>query len=189
MSLPPGWNNGLLRALLTPPRRKVFVSYHHAGDQAYYNVFSITFHDQFEAIFDNSVDRRIDSDYSEYIMRQIREDFIAGTSCTIVLCGAETPWRKFVDWEIKATLDKQHGLIGVRLPTAFVDLASNWHAPDRFVDNVSSGYASWTTWDDLVAGGPSGLIVLVEAANGRPASLIANNRPLMARNGTPPWQR
>lgn len=33
----------------------------------------------------------------------------------MVLCGAEAPQRKFVDWEIKATLDKEHGLIGINL--------------------------------------------------------------------------
>jgi len=49
-------------------------------------------------------------------MRGIRENFITGTSCTIVLCGAQTHLRKYVHWEIKATLDKEHGLIGVNLP-------------------------------------------------------------------------
>ena len=28
-------------------RRKVFVSYHHQGDQYYYDAFSLMFHDQF----------------------------------------------------------------------------------------------------------------------------------------------
>ena len=42
--------------------------------------------------------------------------YITGTSCTVVLCGGRP--RKFVDWEIKATLDKEHALIGVNLPTS-----------------------------------------------------------------------
>jgi hypothetical protein len=46
-------------------------------------------------------------------MQRIRDKHITGTSCTIVLCGSLTPWRKYVDWEIKATLDKEHGLIGI----------------------------------------------------------------------------
>ena len=29
------------------PRRKVFISYHHAGDQAYYDAFSKAFHDRY----------------------------------------------------------------------------------------------------------------------------------------------
>ena len=75
------------------------------------------FADDYEVIQDNSVEREIDSNDAEYVTRRIREDFITGSSCTVVLCGAETPQRKFVDWEIKATLDKEHGLIGINLPT------------------------------------------------------------------------
>lgn len=182
-----------LRALLLnaarPARRRVFVSYHHRGDQVYYDAFSSTFHDQFEAVFDNSVGRVIDSDYSEYIMRQIREDFISGTSCTIVLCGAETPWRKYVDWEIKATLDKQHGLIGVNLPSNPLPASNKYVLPDRLYDNIESGFALWLSWADLAGGGPLGLSQLLEAANARPTSMIVNSRPMMARNGVPPWQR
>lgn len=98
-------------------RRKVFVSYHHGGDQAYYNAFSKTFHSTYDVITDNSLEREVDSDDVDYVMRRIREDYITGSSCTIVLVGKETYARKYVDWEIKATLDKQHGLIGVQLPT------------------------------------------------------------------------
>lgn len=79
--------NGLLAALMKPIRRKVFVSYHHGGDQAYYDEFSRFFHDQYEAIRDNSLERLIQSDDTEYVMRQIREQYITGTSCTIVLIG------------------------------------------------------------------------------------------------------
>ena len=57
------------------------------------------------------------SSSAEYVIRWIREGFITGPSCKVVLCGALTPQRKFVDWEIKATLDKDHGLIGINLPT------------------------------------------------------------------------
>ena len=48
-----------------PVRRKVFVSYHHGGDQAYYDAFSSTFHDQYDAITDNSLEREIDSSSPE----------------------------------------------------------------------------------------------------------------------------
>ena len=36
--------NGLLAALMKPTRRNVFVSYHHGGDQTYYEQFSHFFH-------------------------------------------------------------------------------------------------------------------------------------------------
>jgi Thoeris protein ThsB, TIR-like domain len=99
----------------------VFVSYHHRLDQPFYDEFSRIFCDTYDVVQDNSPERAKDSDDVEYIMRSLRENHISGTSCTIVLCGAETRWRKFVDWEIDATLDKQHCLDG-GLPKANIRL-------------------------------------------------------------------
>jgi hypothetical protein len=45
-----------------------------------------------------------------------------------------------MDWEIKATLDKQLGLIGLGLPTIMIK-NGNGSVPDRFLDNYRSGYA------------------------------------------------
>src|SRR5690348_4238166 len=104
-----------------PPKPKMFVSYHHGGDQAYYDAFTRSFDDAYDSCFDNSIERQIDSDNVDYVMQRIRDNHISGTSCTFVLCGAETRWRKYIDWEIKATLDKEHGLVAVRLPTTPLD--------------------------------------------------------------------
>jgi hypothetical protein len=46
----------------SPVKHKIFVSYHHGGDQAYYDAFSKAFHDTYDVIFDNSLERKIDSD-------------------------------------------------------------------------------------------------------------------------------
>ncbi len=100
-----------------PKRRKVFVSYHHKNDQSAYDNFSTRFHDGYEAISDTSLERAIDSSNFDYIMRRIREVHLHGSSCAIVLCGAETPKRRYVDWEIHASLDQGMGLVGVGLPT------------------------------------------------------------------------
>src|SRR5207248_1595735 len=86
-------------------RREIFVSYHHQADQYYYNQFASVFSNTYRVIQDNSLRYGINSDDAEYVMRRIREEYLTGTSCTIVLCGKETHLRKFVDWEIKATLD------------------------------------------------------------------------------------
>lgn len=171
-----------LGTLLTQPvKKKIFVSYHHDNDQWYYNEFSRFFTNSYDAVQDNSLDRLIDSDDTDYVMRRIRENYITGTSCTIVLCGPETRWRKFVDWEIKATLDKQHGLIGVKLPTNHVNpLNGGCHKPDRLQDNIDAGYAVWTTWESLTI---DHLRACIEAANGKPASLISNSRTMRFRNG------
>src|SRR5262249_26726190 len=90
-----------------PLKHKIFVSYHHGGDQAYYNAFSKAFHDSYDVIYDNSLERQVDSDNVDYVRRRIQENYITGTSCTIVLVGKETWGRKYVDWEIEATLDRE----------------------------------------------------------------------------------
>lgn len=171
---------GLLDALYKPPRRKVFVCYHHGGDQVYYNEFSRFFHDQFETVFDNSLDRLIDSDNVDYVMQQIRDNHLTGTSCTVVLIGAQSHLRKYVDWEIKATLTKQHGLVGVILPTCVVDAAGKFVVPDRFFDNCNTGYAVLERWQNLTI---PRLNQVVEQAISKPKSLIDNSQPMRQRNG------
>lgn len=176
--------NGLLGGtLLTiPTKRKIFVSYHHSNDQWYYNEFSRIFSEGYDVVEDNSLDRLIDSDDSDYVIRRIRENHIYGTSCTLVLCGPETRWRKYVDWEVKASLDMNHGLIGVNLPHNPRDSQGRVHKPDRLQDNIDSGYAFWIAWENLAAG-PDYFRQCIEYANSRDARLIANNRPLRSRNG------
>lgn len=170
------------------PKRKVFVSYHHGGDQGYYEAFSKTFHDTYEVLYDNSLDRRIDSDKVNYVIQRIRDNFVSGSSCTIVLCGRETPWRKYVDWEIKATLDKGHGLIGVCLPSNIPGPNGKVTVPDRLHDNIQSGFAVWTTWAEFTASIASAKSI-IEQAIAKRASAIVNNREMMSRNGTPPWKQ
>jgi len=166
------------------PKRKVFVSYHHKKDQGFYNDFSNMFNDLYDVIHDNSLDRKIDSNGPEYVMRRIRENYLKGTSCTIVLCGAGTPNRKFVDWEIKATLDKKHALIGVMLPTARADYQNQAVIPYRLTTNYNNGYASWVSWENLF-NTQFGLKHIVEDAVQHAQSntrLIDNRQALMSEN-------
>ncbi|HCF0147872.1 TIR domain-containing protein [Pseudomonas aeruginosa] len=166
-----------------PVKHKVFVSYHHQGDQAYYVAFSSAFHDTYDVIYDNSLERRIDSDDVNYVMRRIRENHITGTSCTIVLVGAESPKRKYIDWEISATLEKGHALIGVRLPTARLTPDNKYVlVPDRLLDNINSGFASWLTSEQITASTAQLGKYIAEAKN-RSVSLIDNNRAKRIRNG------
>lgn len=135
-------------------KRRVFISYHHEGDQYWYDTFSTIFHDLYELITDRSVDRVVDSDDPEYVLRRIRENHISGMSCTIVLCGPETPKRKYV---------------------------GGFWKPNRLHDNLLSGYALQTAWWQLQAN-PAALKPLLEQANARPTYIIANSRPMMNRN-------
>lgn len=164
-------------------KRKIFVSYHHHGDQLYYDIFSRTFHDTYDVISDNSVERKFDSDDVRYVMRRIREDHISGSSCTIVLVGQQTWGRKYVDWEIDATLEKQHGLIGVRLPSAPINSSNQVTVPDRLHHNIATGYAVWVTWDQVTSH-PSNLLSFIEIANSKQKTLINNSAPRRERNSS-----
>jgi hypothetical protein len=92
-----------------------------------------------------------------------------------------TPLRKYVDWEIKASLDKQHGLIGVGLPTNPPNSQNRVIVPDRLYDNWQSGYGLWVRWNALSA---SNLAAWIEEANRRSRDLIKNDREPRAKNGS-----
>ena len=175
-------NNPFLASLLQGlqiPKPKAFVSYHHGADQWYADRFTQLFHEQYEAVTDRSLEEPLDSENPEYIYQQIREDYISGTSCTVVLCGAFSMNRKFIDWEIKATLDKQHGLLGVALPTARRD-HSGIYVPDRLNANIQSGYAHWIPWTENT----QEMLAAINTARqqAQRTDLIRNSAPMMARN-------
>jgi hypothetical protein len=166
----------------TAVRRRIFVSYHHGGDQHFYDAFSQHFHDNMEVVSDRSLERAFDSDDSAYVMRRIREKHIRGSSCTIVLCSPTTPDRKYVDWEIDASLEQGNGLIGVKLPSLQV-YNNSCAKPARLQDNLDSGYAVWTHWESIMA--TSGALAgLIETANQRSRSLRNNTRARRQRNGS-----
>ena len=85
-------------------RHKCFISYHHANDQYYKDKFVKLFDDYLDIFIDKSVsDGDISDDSSmDYIMQQIRENYLSDSSVTIVLIGKETWKRKYIDWEISA---------------------------------------------------------------------------------------
>jgi MTH538 TIR-like domain (DUF1863) len=121
-------------SLLNPSpstKRRIFLSFQHSLDRWAYQELTRVFCDAFDIFEDNSPERAKNSDDPTYIMRSLRENHIVGSSCTIVLCGYETRWRKYVDWEIKDTLGQRHGLIGVSLPTCSTDYRGWFHVPDR----------------------------------------------------------
>lgn len=165
-----------------PVKRQVFLSYHHDEDQSYYNVFSRTFCDTYDVITDNSLERQIGSEDVDYVMRRIREKYITGSSCTIVLVGKYTWGRRYVDWEIDATLEKGHGLIGVQLPTAPITSQNMVIVPARLDDNIQSGYALWVSWQQLTSAAAS-CTQMIEQANARDKRLIINTRERRLQNG------
>lgn len=173
------WSN-LANTLYRPQRRKIFISYHHSGDQWFYDEFSRLFHDEWETVFDNSLERQIDSDNTNYVMQRIRDNYITGTSCTVVLIGGQTHQRKYVDWEIKATLDKEHGLIGIVLPSHAKSWDGKIIVPTRFHQNIETRYANMLYWEHLSA---VKLQQAVEMAVAAPKRLIDNSGTMKAKNG------
>jgi hypothetical protein len=171
----------LFDALYPIPKRSVFVSYHHGRDREWYQAFTLYFCDTYEAFDDTSPERAKDSDDTDYIMWSLRDNHIKGSSCTILLCGPETGRRKFVDWEIAATLDKEHGLVGIRLPTCTINSEGKAIVPGRLHDNIETGFAGWITWQALAQGGPNFLKEQIEIANAKSRCLIRNDRQKMGR--------
>lgn len=163
-------------------RRRVFFSYQHSSDQAYYEAFSKIFHDGYEAIVDNSLERRIDSDDTNYVIQRIRDNYITGSSCTIVLVGPTSYERKYIDWEIKATLESEHGLIGVQLPTLPIQPNKTVIVPNRLHSNITSGYALWLTWAQITANVQT-LNSYVEDACSRSKKLLINPKEIKKQNG------
>lgn len=161
-------------------RRSVFVSYHHGGDQAFYDNLSALTDDRLQLIRDNSLERRIDSADNTYILRRIREYHLHGSSCTVVLCGANTWRRKWVDWEIHASLDQQMSLVGVWLPTLPLE-GTGTRKPARLQDNIDRGYAQWLSWSDIRTSATA-LVDAIERANAAPKRLLLNSRERMGRN-------
>ncbi len=170
---------------LTPiqPKRKVFISYHHANDQFWYDTFSNEFDDQLDLFYDGSLDRRIDSTNAQYLDRTIRENYISGTSITIVLIGTETWKRRWVDWEIYATLEDEHALLGIVLPEPFHTIGNKGGimVPDRFLDNHSSGYAHIIHWTND-ANFLNQAIEYAIAKSKVNKRFLVNSRPKLSRN-------
>ncbi|MDJ1370287.1 TIR domain-containing protein [Gulosibacter molinativorax] len=177
--------------------RKIFISFHQA-DEIQANIWIRRFSQYFSEIrslglheLGDDFTEHIESGDSEYVMRRIREDKIAGTSCTVVLLGQCTWARRYVDWEIAATLrnftDSQRGgLIGVQLPGT-QNLAMP-KLPPRLAlnlaqeDGVDTGYArvyppapsdgTIVRWvDDAVARRND-----MDPATGSTSDLMINNR-------------
>lgn len=162
-----------------PPKRKVFISYQHE-DEWWYDRFHEHFCDRLELFTNRALQEPIDSDdLRDVVHRAIRERHITGTSVTIVLCGAETWKRMCVDWEIGSSVNKDHGLLGIALPSALRNSMGQVIVPDRLYHNWLTGYAGWLHW----TADPGALQTAIEYAIWRASFYQADNRwPFMTEN-------
>ncbi len=123
-------------------RHKCFLSYHRTDKSAV---------DTFIGKFEGAFIRRgiqmeediIDSDNTDYVMQRIRTLYLQDSTVTIVLIGKCTWARRFVDWEVQASLRKPpegpppNGLLAIQLWETYKTL------PNRVNLNVDSGYAKF----------------------------------------------
>ena len=170
-------------------RRKCFISYHHA-DQDAVNQFVRDFDHAHNTLIARGLGEEMPGDIiqstnPDYVMRRIRENFLGDSTVTIVLMGQCTWARRYVDWELQASLRRgdnstPNGLLGIKLP-------SFGGFPPRFNENLSSDwpavdcYARHMEYPSSTAA----LVSEIEAAFERRtthAHLIKNPRDRMSYN-------
>lgn len=131
--------------------RNCFISYHHNRDQEYLEELR-----QYKknGIFDYSLKEDIGDFTNGTIYKHIRKKMYK-CSVTIVLIGSRTGHRKWIDWELWASLRPYthpwdssknfipNGLVGIYLPVR------NHSVPDRLQDNIDSGYAITLDWQNV----------------------------------------
>ncbi|MBI4311791.1 MAG: TIR domain-containing protein [Chloroflexi bacterium] len=180
------------------PRHKVFVSYHHANDEAYRNAFEKIFADRHDILVPKSVQiGDIDPNLPTERVRQIiREEYLHDSTVIVVLIGSQTWQRKHVDWEIgssirQTALNTRSGLLGILLPTyPFPSPSRNTYDPNtippRLYDNLQNNYATIHLWNT----DPSVVSEWIDAAFRRRTSMLPNNSRLSFGNNRsgPRWQ-
>jgi hypothetical protein len=132
--------------------RNCFVSYHHERDQQYISdLRKVITHMK---VADYSLKDDIGHLTNETIYKKVREK-MRNCSVTVVLIGERTGHRKWIDWEIWASIRgynhpyeplksfKPNGLLGIYLPTVSHSI------PDRLKDNMESKFAVSMKWENL----------------------------------------
>ncbi|WP_250506762.1 TIR domain-containing protein [Bowdeniella massiliensis] len=169
-----------------PNSRVCFLTYHRADYE-----HAMRFTEEFTGAWQRLIDRGIGAQMAgaivgssnhEYIKRSIRQTYLRDSVVTIVLLGPCTWSRKFVDWEIAASLDgdqQNSGLLVLTLPYAHSETTT--HLRSRLAANVESGYAVFAPYPSDVAE----LSDLIEQAYARRTThldRIDNSEPLRGRN-------
>ena len=141
-----------LNGVMSKKVRNCFVSYHHERDQKYLSKLRRSISSVMVA--DYSLKADIGHLKDETIYKKVREK-MRTSSVTVVLVGERTGHRKWIDWEIWASLRgythpydtfksfKPNGLLAIFLPV------ESHSIPNRLKDNMESGYAVSMKWESL----------------------------------------
>lgn len=133
----------------TTNKHKVFISYHHSNDQEYKDYLVDVLNPYYDLFENYSVneDEIDDTNKSDETIRQIiRDDYIADATVLILLCGTETKFRKFIDWELHAAMydtdsNSKMGIVVINLPT----ISQTRRAPTEIEKPlVAPGERNWT---------------------------------------------
>lgn len=131
-------------------RHKVFISYYHDDDQLYKDEI-IKWNKIYNLFDDYSVnDGDIDDTYltDEEIRVKIRDEYIKDATVLILLCGCNTKYRKFIDWELHAAMydtekNPKMGILVVNLPSCRNNIRA---VEDREKEIVASNITKWTSF-------------------------------------------
>jgi Thoeris protein ThsB, TIR-like domain len=169
-------------------RHKCFISYR-ADDMDEVEEFVDDYGSEFipRSVGVTVEDDFIASDDEEYIKRRIRELYLADSTVTLVLLGACTWSRKFVDWEISSSLrndqqNKRNGLLAIALPSTNnsaklpTRVNDNWNEEDE-----AEGYALYRRYPTSNAELRGAIDEAFDARAAR-SELVDNTRTLMKNN-------
>ncbi len=170
-------------------RHRVFISYHHANDEKYKNIFQLRFGNKFGSIVPGAVQiGDINPNLKDDTIRRIiRDNYLRNTSVTVILIGEQTWQRKHIDWEISSSmrstqLNPRSGLLGLILPSHSSykkTTIDKYTIPPRLSDNIECGYAVIDKWTN----NPEDIQRLVHQAYLRKARIKPTNaRSLFKKN-------
>ena len=173
-------------------RRKCFISYHHA-DQLEVDQFIRDFDHGYDCFMARGLGNEMPGDVvqstnPEYVMRRIRDLYLSSSTVTLLMLGRCTWSRRYVDWELQASLRRgetttPNGLLAVKLPSY---PRNGGRFPDRLSRNLLSKgqtdcYARHMTYPSSI----NDLVGAIERAFERRethAHLIVNPRERMLNN-------
>lgn len=171
-------------------RHKCFISYH-VKDLDEVKIFVDNFGKEFIPITVGVTDDDdfINSTDEDYIKSQIRSKYLSNSTVTIVLVGSETWGRKYIDWEISASLrndpvNRRNGLLLLTLPSMNGQANLPARAEDNWDgNNLDTSYAKYYRTPALAdtATLRSYIDDAFDARTSR-AHHVDNTRPLRQRN-------
>ncbi|MCP4394720.1 MAG: TIR domain-containing protein [Alphaproteobacteria bacterium] len=127
-------------------RKLAFVSYDREHDEMYFDILQELLSNHYTFRANRSIQDATKQNNPDYVTEEIFEKHVAWPPVTIVLCGSESFKKKWMDWEICATLERKHALLGITLPNATKTKNGKVIIPERLMDNMRTRYSHCISW-------------------------------------------